>query len=179
MEDKLLIWKLKNGNKDALRRVYEKYEDRLLASAISILNDVGDAEDAVHDAFVSFAQSTDKIKLNGNLKGYLTMCVVNRARDKIRAKKRYHLGLNRSNPVGSTSKQPSDVVIHDEELRRLSNAMANLPYEQREAIVMHLQGGMAFRAIAKLRGVSVHTIWSRYRYGLNKLRLVLNSKVVK
>jgi len=179
MEDKLLIWKLKNGSKDALCRVYEKYEGSMLASAVSILNDVSDAEDAVHDAFVSFAQSVDKLKLYGNLKGYLMTCVVNRARDKIRAKQRYRTGLDKSNPVGTSSKQPSDIVIRDEELRRLSNAMAKLPYEQREAIAMHLQGGMTFRTIAKLRGVSVHTIWSRYRYGLKKLRSVLNSKVVK
>jgi len=179
MEDKLLIWKLKNGSKDALCRVYEKYEGKMLASAISILNDVSDAEDAVHDAFLSFAQSIDKLKLHGNLKGYLTTCVINRARDKIRARQRFRLGPDKSNPVGITSKQPSDIVIHDEELRRLSNAMVELPYEQREAIVTHLQGGMTFRAIAKLQGVSVHTIWSRYRYGLNKLRSLLNSKVVK
>ena len=179
MEDKLLIWKLKNGSKDALCCVYEKYENCLLASAISLLNDVNTAQDVVHDVFVSFAQSADKLKLNGNLKGYLTSCVVNRARDKIRARQRQSLRLGKANPVSSVSKQPSDAVIHDEELRRLSHAMGKLPYEQREAIVLHLRGQMKFKAIAKSQGVSINTIWSRYRQGLDKLRSLLNNERVK
>ena len=179
MEDKLLIWKLKNGSKDALCRVYEKYENCLLASAISLLNDVSTAEDVVHDVFVSFAQSADKLKVNGNLKGYLTSCVVNRARDTIRARRRHNLRLSRANPVRTVPKQPSDVVIHDEELRRLSYAMSKLPYEQRETIVLHLRGQMKFKAIAKSQGVSRNTVWSRYRQGLNKLRSLLNSEQVK
>jgi RNA polymerase sigma-70 factor (ECF subfamily) len=179
MEDKLLIWKLKNGSKEALCRVYEKYEDRLLASAISLLNDVSAAEDVVHDVFVSFAQSADKLKLNGNLRGYLTSCVVNRARDKIRARQRHQLGQNKVNPAGSDSRQPSDEVIHDEELQRLSQAMSRLPYEQREIIIMHLRGEMSFRAIARSQGVSINTVWSRYRYGLNRLRSLLNGEVIK
>ncbi len=179
MEDKLLIWKLKNGSKEALCRVYEKYEGRLLASAISLLNDVSAAEDVVHDVFVSFAQSTDKLKLNGNLRGYLTSCVVNRARDRIRARQRHQLGLDKSNPAGSNSKQPSDAVIYDEELQRLSQAMSRLPYEQREIIIMHLRGEMSFRAIARSQGVSINTVWSRYRYGLNRLRSLLNGEVIK
>lgn len=177
MEDKLLIHKLKNGSEDALRRVYEKYEGNMLAWTINILNNVGDAEDAVHDAFVSFAQSIDKLKLHGNLKGYLMTCAINSARDKIREKEHFHRRSDNSNHVGWTSKQPSDVVIHDEELRQLSNAMSRLPYEQREVIVMHVQGGMKFKTIAKLQEASLYTIWSRYRYGLKKLRSILNNEV--
>jgi len=179
MEDKLLIWKLKNGNDEALRRIYEKYEEHLLASAISLLYDVSSAEDVVHDVFVSFAQSTDKLKLNGNLKGYLTRCVVNLARDKIRAIKRHRIGLNEANPLELDLQQPSHAVIRDEELDHLSQAMGSLPYEQRETIVLHLRGEMTFKAIAKLQDVSINTVCSRYRYGLDKLRSLLNGEVIR
>ena len=179
MEDKLLIWKLKNGSDEALCRIYEKYEEHLLASAISLLYDVGSAEDVVHDVFVSFAQSADKLKLNGNLKGYLTRCVVNLARDKIRAIQRHRIRLNEANPAGSDLQQPSHAVIRDEELDRLSQAMGSLPYEQRETIVLHLRGEMTFKAIAKSQGVSINTVCSRYRYGLDKLRSLLNGEVIE
>jgi len=179
MEDKLLIWKLKKGSNEALCRVYEKYEEHLLTSAISLLYDVSSAEDVVHDVFVSFAQSTEKLKLNGNLKGYLTRCVVNLARDKIRAIQRHHIGLSKANPAGSDLQQPSHAVIRDEEMDRLSQAMGSLPYEQRETIVLHLRGEMTFKAIAKSQGVSINTVCSRYRYGLDKLRSLLNGEVIE
>ncbi len=66
-----------------------------------------------------------------------------------------------------------------EELRQLSNAMAQLPYEQREAITLHLYGGMKFREIGVLQEVSIKTAQSRYRCGLEKLRSILNSEVQK
>jgi RNA polymerase sigma factor (sigma-70 family) len=57
--------------------------------------------------------------------------------------------------------------------------MAELPYQQREVIILHFQGGMRFKAIAKSQDVSINTIQSRYRYGLDKLRSLLNSEVEK
>jgi RNA polymerase sigma-70 factor (ECF subfamily) len=179
MEDKLLIRKLKKGSNEALCRIYEKYEEHLLASAISLLYDVGSAEDVVHDVFVSFAQSADSLKLNGNLKGYLTRCVVNLARDKIRASKRRRLVTNNTNPSELDLQQPSHTAMQDEELDRLSQAMGSLPYEQREIIVLHLRGEMTFKAIARSQGVSINTVCSRYRYGLDKLRSLLNGEVTE
>jgi DNA-directed RNA polymerase specialized sigma24 family protein len=57
--------------------------------------------------------------------------------------------------------------------------MSKLPYEQREAVVLHLKGGMKFKELAKLQGVSISTIHGRYRYGLYKLRSLLNSEELK
>jgi DNA-directed RNA polymerase specialized sigma24 family protein len=57
VEDEVLKWKFKCGSRDALRRIYEKYQDYLLTLAIALSNDVGAAEDILHDVFVSFAES--------------------------------------------------------------------------------------------------------------------------
>jgi RNA polymerase sigma-70 factor (ECF subfamily) len=179
MEDKLLIREFKKGSSDALCRIYEKYEEHLLASAIALLYDVGSAEDVVHDVIVSLAQSADKLKPNGNLKGYLTKCAVNLARDKIRASHRHQIGPDKKYPAGMDLQQPPHVVIRDEEMDRLSQAMGSLPYEQREIIVLHLRGEMTFKAIARSQGVSINTVCSRYRYGLDKLRSLLNGEVKK
>ncbi len=179
MQDKLLIWRFKRGSSDALCRIYEKYEDDMLTLAVSLLNDVSAAEDVVHDVFVSFAQSAEKIRLKGNLKGYLLTCVANLARDRIRARNRHAAGLAKAEPASPDSQEPSELLICDEELRRLTHAMAQLPYEQREVIALRLRGEMTFRAIAKSRNVSINTIQSRYRYGLDKLRSLLDCEVEK
>ena len=67
VEDKLLIWKLRRGSREAFCRAYEKYRKDLLKLAASLLNDVSTAEDIVHDSFVALAQFPDRLKLNGNL----------------------------------------------------------------------------------------------------------------
>lgn len=180
LEDKVLIWKFKYGSSDALRRIYEKYKKDLLKLATILLNDVSDAEDTVHDVFLSFAKSADKIKLRGNLKSYLLTCVTNRVRNKNRAnQQRKTIGLDTAEPVISNSKTPLQWIIQSEELRQWSDAMGQLPYEQREVVILHLRAGMKFRQIARLQDISINTVKGRYRYGLDKLRSILNGEMEK
>jgi RNA polymerase sigma-70 factor (ECF subfamily) len=179
LEDKLLVLKCKRGSKDGLCRIYEKYKDYLLTVARALVNEKTAAEDIVHDVFVSFAQSAKQFQLTGSLRGYLATCVCNLARDKIRAKKKQSKNPNPGNVVRLDLENPEQQIIEREELTRLRQAISQLPYEQREAVVLHLKGGMKFRELAKLQGVSIGTIHGRYRYGLNKLRSLLNSEVTK
>jgi len=62
-------------------------------------------------------------------------------------------------------------------LQQLSSAMAELPYDQREVIMLHFQAGITFRTIGRSLGISVNTVKSRYRYGLDKLRQILDGEV--
>jgi RNA polymerase sigma-70 factor (ECF subfamily) len=179
IEDKLLMWKFKRGSREALRRIYEKYVAYLVTLATALSNDVNTAEDIVHDFFVSFAQSAEKLRLDGNLKGYLATCVANRARDKMRTRQRQNVLGGQTDSICSSAKQPDLSAVRSEELQRVSDALAKLPYEQREVVILHLQAGMMFTQIAKARNVSANTIRSRYRYGLDKLRSMLNSEVSK
>ena len=174
IEDKLLVWKFKSGNNDALCRIYEKYKDNLLRLATALSNETSASEDIVHDVFVSFAQSAEKLNLSGNLKSYLATCVANRVRNRNRSRQRQTTtNLNEAESAVSNTKRPEQWIIYSEQLRQLNNALAQLSYEQREAISLHLQGGMKFREIAELQDVSTSTIQSRYRYGLDKLRSIL------
>jgi len=171
MEDKLLVIRCKRGSRDALGRIYEKYKDDLLILAIALLNDTSAAEDVVHDVFLSFVQSVEKFRLTGTLKGYLLTCVANRARNIYKAKQRQQNAIsNTAEPVNAVLNEPPRSIICNEELQQLSDAMAQLPYEQREVIMLHSQAAMTFKAIAKSQGISVNTAKSRYRYGLDKLR---------
>ena len=178
VEDRLLIWKFKLGNRDALRRIYEKYKNDLLKLAVALTNDVNTAEDVVQDVFVSFAQSAARIQTSGNLKKYLATCIANRIRNRKRDQQRHEAsGIEDSDCVISDAKRPEQWAMLSEELALLSDAMAQIPYEQREVIGLYMQGGMTFRQIAKVRNASINTIQGRYRYGLNKLRSILNSEV--
>lgn len=180
LEDKLLIWRFQGGSRDAFRRIYEKYESFLLTLAANLLGDGSAAEDVVQDVFVSFVQSVESFRLRGSLKSYLATCVANRARDCIRKRQRHRtVAVNEAEQTVSDANEPVQLVINSEELQRLKLAMTELPYEQREAVVLHLNGDLKFRQIAKLQKVSIKTAQSRYRYGLDKLRSILDSEVKK
>lgn len=178
LDDRLLVWKFNRGDTDALRRIYGKHRDDLLKVAAALLNDRDGVEDVVHDVFVSFAQAVGQFRLSGSLKGYLSICVANCARDKNRAmQRRQTVGLDDAEPVYPAKNRPDDSAVRGELSERLDLAMAQLPFEQREVIVLHLQSKMKFRQIAKSQGVSVNTVMSRYRYGLGKLRSILNGEL--
>lgn len=175
MEDKLLVLKCKRGSPDALVRIYRKYKADLLVLAMALLNDKSAAEDVVHDVFLSFVQSLDKFRLTGTLKGYLLTCVANRARNTNKAvRRRQNVAQNPGPTACSSAGKPSLSMICNEQLQRLSNAMAQLPYDQREIVMLHHQAAMTFKTIAKSLGISTNTAKSRYRYGLDKLRLILD-----
>jgi len=180
LEDKVLIWKFNCGNRDVLRYIYEKYKDDLVTLAAALLCDVGLAEDAVHDAFVSLIERSSTLRLTRNLKAYLATCVANNARNRYRAKQRRKTAtLDDAATITSNSTTPDSAAIFGEEMRHLSSALAQLPYEQREVVVLRLYSGMKFRAIARAQGTSVNTVQGRYRYALYKLRSMLDGEVKK
>jgi RNA polymerase sigma-70 factor (ECF subfamily) len=182
LEDKLLIWKLNRGSEDALSRIFEKYRDDMVRIAAGLLNDVSTAEDIVQDVFLMFVHSAGKYEIRRSLKGYLTSCVVNKIRRLNRTKHRQEpVSLDEVAPAVavSDSRAPDQCVVCDEEFQHLYKAMTQLPYEQKEAVILHIQGKMKFREIAELQGTSIKTTLSRYSYGLKKLRSILNSEVEK
>jgi len=178
IEDRVLIWRFNRGDPAALCRIYEKYRDGLLKVAAALLNDRSGVEDVLHDVFVDFAQTTGQFRLQGSLKGYLSICVANRARDLNRTGRRHGtVSLNEMNVQPTATDGPEDTVTSRELAAKLDAALRELPDEQRETIVLHLQSDLAFREIAKLKEVSINTALSRYRYGLDKLRSTLDGEL--
>jgi RNA polymerase sigma factor (sigma-70 family) len=178
IEDEILKWRFRQGSKEALCRIYEKYLGYLLTLAVGFANDFNTAQDIVHDVFVRFAASWQGFGQRGNLKSYLTTCIVNQARDHIRSAGRQPSEL-KDDALISESDCPERVIADNEASQLLNRALAELPYEQRETVVLHLKGGMKFREIAALQSVTINTVQGRYRYGLDKLRSMLKDEVQK
>ncbi len=177
LEDKLLLWKLKRGDINAMGQIYRKYKDTLLALALSLSFDRSIAEDAVHDVFVSFAQYVDRLQLRGNLKSYLASCVANRIRRLSGSKHNEPVSLSSIDVPEANSARPDKQVISGEQKKSIAQALEQLPYLQREVIILHLQEGMRFSIIAELQEISINTAQSRYRYGLDKLGTLLEGEV--
>ncbi len=179
LEDRLLLYRFKRGDQDALRRIYEKYEVYLLTVATALLNDISSAEDVLHDSFVAFAESANKIKIEGNLRSFFATCVANRCRDFLRKRSRDFESIEKADSFTCEARGPELAAVCNEQLEKVIRAIAALPYEQREVVVLHLTAGMMFKQIAGLQEVSVNTVQSRYRYGIDKLRSILNGEISK
>lgn len=176
LDDEFLKLRFKCGSRLALEQIYERYVDPMLTLAMGLLHDVHTAEDIVHDTFVGFAQSRDRFRLRGNLKSFLATCVVNRVRD-LQRRRQTQAASPSFREEGSDGQDVQERIVCDELSQVAHAALEKLPYEQREALVLHVNADLTFAEIAKLQGVSLRTAQGRYRYGLDKLRYHLNGRV--
>jgi len=176
IEDKLLLWRMRRGDAEALGSIYEKYRKTVVSVAVVMLGDRGAAEDVLHDVFVRFAERAPELELKTSLKGYLMTAVVNAVRSRYRQAASPTVGLDELNLVSGGDGQV-ELAQKKEELARLREAITQLPPEQREVITLRLQGDMKFDKIAAIVGSNSNTVRGRYRYGLEKLRSLMNSEV--
>ncbi len=173
-EDRQLIRALRRGRIAAAEQIYLKYKDDLFAVAMSLVADTNTAEDCLQDVFVQLA--ADGCRVRSNLKGYLLSCVVNRARQHFRQCSVQSNGMAKIPPRKLGASDPAEILSERDEIRVVMRAMAKLSPEQREVIALHLQGDMRFRQIARMLGMSINTVQSRYRYGMERMRQLLNKK---
>ncbi len=178
MDDRRLLERLKRGDRDALRAIYEKYEETLIALAANLLDDPSLAEDVLQDVLISLVRSVHRLNLRRSLKAYLATAVANRTRDYYRRKPRQQVvSIDEARHLAAGDKGPVQMVISSEQMQRVRVAVTELSYEQREAVMLRLHADMKFREIAEVQKVSTKTALSRYRYGLDKLRSMLNGEV--
>jgi RNA polymerase sigma-70 factor (ECF subfamily) len=177
LDDELLKFRFKKGDVSVLAVIYDKYGDYLLTIAMALLNDHGLAEDVLHDVFVSLAKSVTRFRIQGSLKAYLAISVVNRCRDLMRKQKTAPATLNNAEQITASNPAPDSNILFEEQSARLNETLARIPTEQREIVVLKINAGLKFRQIAALQNISINTAQARYRYGIDKLRSLLDSEV--
>ena len=175
MNDLLLAIQYRGGSRRALELIYGKYKRDLFLVAWGLLNDRALAEDVVHDVFVRFAEQLAGFRLTGSLRGYLLTCTVNQARNVIKARKRRSA---METDCGGDAFEPSplDHLICNEQAKECGAYLCQLPLEQREVILLHMQGSLSLARVAKRLNLPVNTVKSRYRYGMAKLKLMFEKQ---
>jgi RNA polymerase sigma-70 factor (ECF subfamily) len=153
---------------DGIRWLYGRHSPALLLYARTYAADAGAAEDVVHRVFLKLLSGNYVI--TGDATAYLYRAVKNEAINDRRS---------RSREVPFVQEAPwfsRDGRAHGgEEELALQQAIGELPDEQRDAVVMRVWSEMTFEEVAEATGVSVNTAASRYRYGLEKLRVRLGA----
>ena len=172
-EETLLAQRIRTGDREALGELYDQYASVSLAVALRIVADRGQAEDLVHDAFVTVWEKIDRYDAaRGSLRSWILTIVRNRAIDRVRAARPgMEIGEADEQSLLQTDTNPTwDATAARLGSQQLRAAMATLPNEQREAIELAYFGGHTYRQIAVLVGIAEGTANGRLRLGLAKLR---------
>jgi RNA polymerase sigma-70 factor (ECF subfamily) len=130
-----------------------------------------DAEDAFQEAFVRFWQQRSAAR---EPLAYLYRCVRNAARNRRRAEGRrrhheQHASAERMFAGGDAEARGGILYGADD----VATALAALPEEQREVVVMKVWGELTFETIGRVLEIPQGTAQSRYRYALQALRKTL------
>jgi RNA polymerase sigma factor (sigma-70 family) len=137
-----------------VRRLYDQHGPALVAYACSFVTDAAAAEDVVHQVFLRLLSA--EITIPDVPAAYVYRAVRNAA-----------LNARRSG-LRVVEIDPQSSVFHhrsgnQESALALEKALAELPEEQREVVVMRVWSGLTLEEIAAAAGAPLNTIASRYR----------------
>lgn len=172
MDDLTLLSEIRSGRQDAMTALFDRYSRLVYSVAMRVLNDSGEAEDVMQEAFLQVWQKPGSfVSGRGSLGGWLVVVARNRAIDKLRRRKP-------SDPVELFA-LPSSINLERESEReflieKTRKAMASLPEEQRRAMELAFFEGLCHTEIAEKTGAPLGTVKTRIRLGLIALRKELN-----
>ena len=176
--DRELAAGLAARDESALADLYDRYGTLAYSVAVRILDDPGKAEDVVQEAFLKLWHGAMRFdESRGSLRTYLTTAVRNRAIDMLRGRslrERQELALKPD--VVSSTAAPDKEVEGALEREAVRAALAELPDEQRQAVLLAYFGGFTQAEIAQHAGVPLSTIKGRMRLALEKLAAYLKGK---
>ena len=132
-----------------------------------------DAEDAVQEVFMALVRSHRRLAEIEDLTAYLFRAL-RHAAARLASRERRNVGGHDS--LAATPAQCDGGLDHAsrcESRDRLHHALRQLPPEQREVVAYRLAGELTFAQIGQTLEISTQTAASRYRYALEKLRLLL------
>jgi len=148
--------------------LYRQHGAALLLFAMAITGERGRAQDALHQVFLKLIENGYLGRVQDK-KAYLFACIRNAVLNERKLQGRHE-------PLETDSawfSPPAKDITGEQNLRR---ALAALPDDQREIVVLHMWGDLTFSQIADLLNISSNTAASRYRYALGKLRDSMSAK---
>jgi RNA polymerase sigma-70 factor (ECF subfamily) len=160
-----------NGEEPAFVELMTRHEDRVFAMALRITGDRADALDAAQEAFISFFRRAASFRGESALSTWLYRIAMNAAYDVVRKRRSTpepRQELLEPLPEGVTGMEEGVAMRSD-----IAHALALLPTEYRDAVVMHDLGGLPYEEIAKVTGVSLGTVKSRISRGRRRLAELL------
>ena len=155
---------LKANDKNAFEEIYHEISGTAYTVAYRITGDRCLAEDIIQDFFVKLYRKPPEAPLE-KPRAYLMRMVHTLTVDRL---EKQHINIDECDNMLSDKADTTDERID------LERAFEKLTKEERQLVVLHLNGGFKFREIAEMMNIPTGTALWRYRKAVNKLRNILN-----
>jgi len=156
--------------------IIDKYQDRLVKYAFFRIGSYEDAQDIVQNVFIKFFEKKINFGLFNNPKSYLFQSISNACIDFYRSNNRFNT-VSLENVQEINSIKDTDYINLIEEYKRIKSVLKILPEEQSEVVHLRAIDDLSFIEIAKILNIPVSTVKSRFKYGIDKLKLNYKEKL--
>jgi RNA polymerase sigma-70 factor, ECF subfamily len=167
-EDVAVVEAVKSGDTEAFRTLVERHERRLYAVILRLVGDPHQAEELAQETFVRAFRALKDFRRESSFGTWLVQIGIHAARDRMRSvwrrsmvsidawaeADRPKLELVDTSPAAD----PGFEVEAEEERSLMRSALASLPQEYREVLVLKHFEGWAYREIASATGDSIGTL---------------------
>src|SRR5690349_18291944 len=176
--DEELVARATAGDLDSFNQLVTRWERPIYALAYRTLGREEDARDVVQEAFLRAYRGLRGFKGQAKFSSWLYRITLNLCRDWMRRERRapivsvpegtdpIELADDRASPVESVE----DLVARREMSAAVARAMAELPEDQRAAIMLKEYHGLTFQEIADMLNCPLSTVKTRLYQGLSVLR---------
>lgn len=184
LEDERLIRLAQTGDLDAFNEVVIRHQRSVYNVCLRMLRDPAMAEDVTQDAFIRAWNAIDSFK-GGLVRPWLLRIATNRTYDVLRAQARrpaqsLDAQLFESEPEWTSqapvAEHPEAFAARSELSAWLEASLAELPPDQRLAIILSDIQGFSYDDIALVMDVAVGTVKSRISRGRSRLRDLLHER---
>lgn len=171
-----------NFQNNMLEQLYDAYEYKMYGIAYSILNNVGQAEDAVQDAFIKLISRLGDINEVASVKTkrLITYTIKNIAIDIYRRNMKevelFNKGVDE--PVISENQQGIDSVKAVEDREIVVQLLSSLPSKYREIIRYRCYYELSYKEISLLLDISEKAAAKRYERGRKLLKELMEKEMI-
>lgn len=172
----------RDGDAAAFEPLYRRHRDRVYRHLLHGCGRPAVAEELFHEVWIAVIRQRDRWEPRARFTTWLYRIAHHRLIDWWRTTTQGLLPLPEETDDDATGPAPPPAPAHEQPDRqalsaecgaRVVAALAALPIEQRDAFLLHEEGGLTLAEIAELHGVGRETIKSRLRYALARLREAL------
>ena len=165
-----LIKQCIKNDRAAQNELFRKYKDTLYFTSLKYCRNEADAEDNLHDAFITIFQKIKTYKNKGSFEGWMKRITIYKAIDKYKTKKPLNVEIK-------DDILEDEVIVENEEnlsLDQLLKLIQNLPDQYRLVFNLYQMDRFSHKEIASLLNISEGTSKSNY----HRAKLILRDKIM-
>ena len=159
------------GNKEALANLYEQTKSAIYGFSLSILRNTHEAEDVLQDVYIKVYENANTYQANGKPLAWMITITKNLALMKIR-KKKNHKDVDELKEVLTDNKGIKDA----ENKLIIDTIFSSISDEERNILVLHSVSGLKHREIAKILGIPLTTVLSKYNRTIKTIKRKLDDE---